>query len=256
MNRIDQLFSKKKDHILNVYCTAGFPALHDTRRVMKALQAHGADMIELGIPFSDPLADGPVIQQSSKQALDNGMTLKLLFEQLKDFRDEIHLPVLLMGYLNVVMQYGAEKFVQDCVQTGIDGVILPDLPADEYKTVYEPLFKKHGLHAVFLITPETSEERVRVIDAASSGFLYMVSSSSTTGRNKDISMQENYFKRIHQMQLKNPTLVGFGIRDHDSFEQACKYTNGAIIGTAYIQALQSGDDVDMATKKFIERIIT
>ncbi|HEY6083366.1 MAG TPA: tryptophan synthase subunit alpha [Chitinophagaceae bacterium] len=256
MNRIDRLFAEKKDHILNIYCTAGFPELGDTREVVSALQAQGADMIEIGIPFSDPLADGPVIQQSGKQALENGMTLNVLFEQLKDLRPEIRLPVLLMGYLNVILQYGVERFVESCAAAGIDGVILPDLPPDEYKAVYEPLFKKHNIHFIFLITPETTEERIRMIDRISSGFIYMVSSSSTTGKSKDLSAQEDYFKRIHRMQLRNPALVGFGIHDHESFELACKYANGAIIGSAYIKALQSAGEVAQATGKFIQTIIS
>ncbi len=256
MNRIDRLFAEKKDHILNIYCTAGFPAPGDTRKVLSALQAHGADMIEIGIPFSDPLADGPVIQQSGKQALENGMTLTLLFEQLKGFRADIHLPLLLMGYLNVILQYGVERFVESCAATGIDGVILPDLPPDEYKAIYEPLFKKHNIHFIFLITPETTEERVRMIDRISSGFIYLVSSSSTTGKAKDLSAQEDYFKRIRGMQLKNPALVGFGIRDQESFELACKYASGAIIGSAYIKALQSAGEVDQATRKFIQTIVS
>jgi tryptophan synthase alpha chain len=254
MNRIDKLFSEKKDHILNIYCTAGFPALGDTRKVLSALQHAGADMIELGIPFSDPLADGPVIQQSSKRALENGMSLKLLFGQLKDFRKEIHLPVLLMGYLNVIMQYGAEQFVQSCAEVGIDGIILPDLPLDEFKNGYASLFKKHNIHFIFLITPETNDTRIRQLDEASSGFIYMVSSSSTTGKNKSLTTQEGYFKRIHDMQLKNPALVGFGIHDHTSFEEACKYNNGAIIGTAYIKALEETGNIEAATQTFIDKI--
>lgn len=255
MNRIDKLFKEKKNNILNIYCTAGYPRLDDTRTVMKALQDNGADMIELGIPFSDPLADGPVIQQSSKQALDNGMTLKKLFEQLAGFRIEIHLPVILMGYLNPVMQFGVENFLQKCSEVGVDGVILPDLPAIEFEEQYQALFKKYGLHMIFLITPETSPDRIRKIDTLSNGFLYMVSASSTTGKNKDLSSQNGYFQRVQMMGLRNPTLVGFGIHDHTSFMNACQYSQGAIIGSAYIRALNEGKDVANATKSFLNKIL-
>jgi tryptophan synthase alpha chain len=254
MNRIDQLFASKQTGILNIYCTAGFPALEDTLPVMTALQAHGADMIELGMPFSDPLADGPVIQDSSTRALQNGMSLKKLFAQLKDFRKNIHVPVILMGYLNPVMQFGIEQFLQQCAATGVDGLILPDLPMQEYEQEYRPLFEKYGLHLIFLVTPETSEARIRQIDALSKGFVYAVSSSSTTGKDKDMKGQQAYFERLKALQLKNPVLIGFGIKDKPTFDAACAYSNGAIIGTAFIRAVENTKDLDGTIKQFIQSV--
>jgi len=254
MNRIDQLFASKQTGILNIYCTAGFPALEDTLPVMTALQAHGADMIELGMPFSDPLADGPVIQDSSTRALQNGMSLKKLFTQLKDFRKNIHVPVILMGYLNPVMQFGIEQFLQQCAATGVDGLILPDLPMQEYEQEYRPLFEKYGLHLIFLVTPETSEARIRQIDALSNGFVYAVSSSSTTGKDKDMKGQQAYFERLKALQLKNPVLIGFGIKDKPTFDAACAYSNGAIIGTAFIKAVENAKDLDGTIKQFIQSV--
>jgi len=256
MNRIDSLFAQKKEKILTIYFTAGFPKLHDTRRILLALQQAGADMVEIGIPFSDPLADGPVIQQSSKQALDNGMSLRLLFEQLHDIRKEVHLPLILFGYLNVVLQFGLERFFEKCAETGIDGLILPDLPLDEFKQDMEPLCKSTGIHFSFLITPETSDARIRQLDEASSGFLYVVSSSSTTGKKKDLTSLQPYFQRIEAMQLKNPFLVGFGIHDHESFLQACRHSRGAVIGSAYIRTLQQAADIEQATKDFVQQILS
>ena len=254
MNRIDQLFASKQTGILNIYCTAGFPALEDTLPVMTALQAHGADMIELGMPFSDPLADGPVIQDSSTRALQNGMSLKKLFTQLKDFRKNIHVPVILMGYLNPVMRFGIEQFLQQCAATGVDGLILPDLPMQEYEQEYRPLFEKYGLHLIFLVTPETSEARIRQIDALSKGFVYAVSSSSTTGKDKDMKGQQAYFERLKALQLKNPVLIGFGIKDKPTFDAACAYSNGAIIGTAFIKAVENTKDLDGTIKQFIQSV--
>jgi len=254
MNRIDQLFASKQTGILNIYCTAGFPALEDTLPVMTALQAHGADMIELGMPFSDPLADGPVIQDSSTRALQNGMSLKKLFTQLKDFRKNIHVPVILMGYLNPVMQFGIEQFLQQCAATGVDGLILPDLPMQEYEQEYRPLFEKYGLHLIFLVTPETSEARIRQIDDLSKGFVYAVSSSSTTGKDKDMKGQQAYFERLKALQLKNPVLIGFGIKDKPTFDAACAYSNGAIIGTAFIKAVENAKDLDGTIKQFIQSV--
>lgn len=254
MNRIDKLFANKREGILNIYCTAGFPALEDTLPVMTALQASGADMIELGMPFSDPLADGPVIQDSSTRALKNGMSLKKLFDQLKGFRKNIHLPVILMGYLNPVLQFGIEAFLQKCADTGVDGIILPDLPMAEYDREYKPLFEKYGLHLIFLVTPETSETRLREIDTRSRGFVYAVSSSSTTGKDKDMKEQLAYFEKLKALQLKNPVLIGFGIKDKSTFDTACTYSNGAIIGTAFIKAIEQAKDIDGTVKQFIQSV--
>lgn len=255
MSRIKKLFQKKTHGVLNVYCTAGYPRLDSTLIVMKALQDCGTDLIELGMPYSDPLADGPVIQASGTMALENGMSIAVLFEQLAGFRNDISIPVILMGYMNPVLQYGFEKFCADAAGIGIDGLILPDLPEYEFETEYGAIIKKHGLDFIFLVTPETSEERVRKLDELSSGFLYAVSSSATTGKDKDFNAVEKYLQRLQSMQLKNPVLVGFGIKDKETFQSACKYANGAIIGTAFIQALKEGTDVNVITKKFLNNII-
>ena len=255
MTRIEELFKRKQHKVLNVYCTAGFPKLNSTLEVMTALQNHGADLIELGMPYSDPLADGEVIQQSGAVALQNGMTISILFEQLQAMRSAIHVPVILMGYMNPVIQYGFENFCAKAAEVGIDGLILPDLPMYEFESEYGAIIKKHQLNLIFLVTPETREDRLRKIDELSSGFLYAVSSSSTTGNNKDINEQEAYFQKLQQMNLKNRILVGFGIKDRSTFETASKYTSGAIIGSAYIKALSNGQDVDTATKAFLQTII-
>jgi tryptophan synthase alpha chain len=254
MSRIGELFKKKGTKVLSVYCTAGFPALDSTLPVMQALQDNGADLIELGMPYSDPLADGPVIQASSTKALENGMTLALLLEQLSAMRQSIHIPVLMMGYMNPILQYGFDRFCEAAARTGIDGLILPDLPIYEFETEYGAVMRKHGLDFVFLVTPETSPERIRKVDGLSTGFLYAVSSSSTTGKDKDMGSQESYFERLIQMKLRNPVLVGFGIRDRASFEAACRHANGAIIGTAYIKALDQAKNIGEATKKFLSGI--
>jgi tryptophan synthase alpha chain len=254
MSRISELFEKKSKEVLNMYCTAGYPRLDSTLEVMQALQDHGVDLIELGMPYSDPLADGPVIQASGTKALENGMTLATLFEQLKGLRPAIRVPVLLMGYMNPVLQYGFERFCADAAAVGVDGLILPDLPIYEFESEYGALIHKHGLDFVFLVTPETSDERVRKVDALSSGFLYAVSSSSTTGKDKKLDDQQTYFKRLNELGLKNPVLVGFGIRDRQTFLDACRHTNGVIIGTAYIKALDGGPDIDAATRTFIHSI--
>jgi tryptophan synthase alpha chain len=255
MNRLDKLFAAKKTNVLNMYCTAGYPQLQSTTEVIAALQNSGADIIELGMPYSDPLADGEVIQQSSAVALQNGMTIEVLFEQLKDIRSTIHLPIILMGYMNPILQFGLEKFCATAKAVGIDGVILPDLPMYEFETMYKPIFDKNDLKFVFLVTPETSEERIKKIDSLCSGFLYAVSSSSTTGKNKAIQGQEDYFKKLQQLNLKNPILVGFGIKDKATFASACKYTNGAIIGSAYIKALENTNNVNQTTKDFVNSIL-
>jgi len=256
MSRLQALFKRKSSRILNVYCTAGFPHAASTLVVMQALQDAGADIIELGMPYSDPLADGPVIQQSGGVALQNGMTIAKLFADLKDFRQQITIPVILMGYLNPVLQYGFERFCRDAAAAGVDGLILPDLPEYEYETIYGPVMKAHGLDMIFLVTPETSEERVRRLDGLSSGFLYAVSSSSTTGSGKQMDSVEEYLIRLKGYGLRNPVLVGFGIRDRATFDAACRHANGAIIGTAYIQQLSHADDISLTTRQFLEDILT
>ena len=255
MSRFKNIFQNKSQRVLNVYCTAGFPNLDSTLNVMKALQNNGADIIELGMPYSDPLADGAVIQASSSKALANGMSIETLFNQLKDFRKEITLPVVLMGYMNPVLQYGFEKFCEDAALVGIDGLILPDLPEYEFETEYGAIIKKYGLDFSFLVTPETSEERVRKLDSLTSGFLYAVSSSATTGSNTNFDVVEKYLQRLQSYQLKNPVLVGFGIKDKQTFEAASKYANGAIIGSAYIKALEGSTNVEQTTKDFLSSII-
>lgn len=255
MSRIESLFSRKKERVLNVYCTAGFPTLESTIPVMISLQANGADLIELGMPYSDPLADGPVIQASSAIALQNGMTISKLFEQLKEFRTQVQVPVILMGYLNPLLQYGFERFCAKAAEVGIDGLIIPDIPMFEYEKEYASVVKTYGLDFIFLVTPETSEERIKKLDELSSGFLYAVSSSSITGSDKDFTPVENYLKRLHSMKLKNPVLVGFGIKDQRTFDGACKYANGAIIGSAYIKAIENSNDIGKTTKEFIDRVI-
>jgi tryptophan synthase alpha chain len=254
MSRNKNLFKKKSNSVLNVYCTAGYPQLNSTIEVMKALQQNGADIIELGMPYSDPLADGPVIQQSSSVALANGMTISKLFEQLKDFRKEISVPVVLMGYMNPVLQYGFQKFCADAATVGIDGLILPDLPEHEFETEYGAIIKKHGLDFVFLVTPETSEERIKKLDSLSTGFLYAVSSSSTTGSDKNMTDVKTYLQKLKGLKLKNPVLVGFGIKDKSTFKTACENANGAIIGTAYIKALSEPGNIADITRKFLETV--
>lgn len=238
MNRITRLFEEKTGGILSIYFTAGFPNLNDTLPVLKALQVGGVDLVEIGMPFSDPVADGETIQQSNQQALDNGMTLAVLFEQLKALRETIALPVLLMGYINPVLQYGVEAFCRKCQEVGVDGLILPDLPLEVYAGEYKSIFDRYGLLNVFLITPQTSEARIRRIDELTKGFIYMVSSASVTGTKSGISdTQEAYFKRVSRMNLKNPKLIGFGISDHDTFQKAIRHADGAIIGSAFVKLL-------------------
>lgn len=255
MSRLQNLFAHKKNRVLNVYCTAGYPKLDSTIPVMQALEANGADIIELGMPYSDPLADGPVIQASGNIALANGMTIKLLFEQLKDLRKTVKVPVILMGYMNPVLQYGLEKFCADAAAVGVDGLILPDLPEFEFESAYGAIIKKYGLDFIFLVTPETSEERLKKLDALSTGFLYAVSSSATTGSEQDFSAVEKYLHRLQDMHLQNPVLVGFGIKDKATFESAAKYSNGAIIGTAFIKALENTNDIPQTVKQFLTGVI-
>jgi tryptophan synthase alpha chain len=255
MNRINKCLLKKKKNILSIYFTAGFPVLNDTLRIIKALEKHGADMIEIGMPFSDPVADGPVIQKSSKKALENGMSLEILFEQLKDLRDLTDMPVILMGYLNPVYKMGMEKFLEKCSEVQIDGVILPDLPAEVYEKEYLELFRDREIHNILLITPQTPHERIIKLSNLSDGFLYMVSSYSTTGVVDGFGdRQIEYFKRIKSMELPTPALIGFGISDHKTFDIAGKYAAGAIIGTAFIKAIVQEGSMDEKVKNFIKKI--
>ncbi len=237
MNRIQEKLNQNHK-LLSIYFTAGYPKLHDTVEILQQLEQNGVDMVEIGLPFSDPLADGPTIQASSQTALKNGMTTELLFGQLKDIRKTVSIPLIIMGYFNPVLQFGVEKFCAKCAEIGIDGLILPDLPLAEYEENYAEIFRKYNLINIFLITPQTSEARVRQIDAASDGFIYMVSSASVTGSSSGFGTgQEAYFKRVASLQLKNPLVVGFGINNNDTFQQATKHTAGAIIGSAFIKML-------------------
>lgn len=237
MNRINQKLNSE-EKLLSIYFTAGYPALNDTVKIIQDLEKNGVDMIEIGLPFSDPLADGPTIQESSTAALKNGMTTEVLFNQLKDIRKTVSIPLIVMGYFNPMLQYGVEAFCKKCYDIGIDGIIMPDLPLDVYQAEYESIFKKYGLINVFLITPQTSNERIQQIDAASDGFIYMVSSASVTGSKSGFgNEQERYFERIAEMELDNLQIVGFGIKDSETFQAATKNAKGAIIGSAFIKHL-------------------
>ena len=239
MNRINQKLAEDKK-LLSIYFTAGYPNVDDTVSIIENLEKSGVDMIEIGLPFSDPLADGPTIQASSTQALKNGMTSELLFEQLKDIRKSVNIPLIIMGYFNPMFQYGIEAFCKKCEEVGIDGLIIPDLPVDVYHSDYKSIFEKYGLINVLLITPQTSEERIRYIDSVSNGFIYMVSSASVTGGNSGFGdEQTNYFKRIADMKLSNPQIVGFGISNNETFTQATQYGKGAIIGSAFIKYISN-----------------
>jgi tryptophan synthase alpha chain len=254
-NRITELFSKKKGNFLNVYYTAGYPKLTDTIEIAKALEKGGADLIEIGIPFSDPVADGPTIQASNKIAIDNGMNVPLLLEQVKAIRKDVQIPVILMGYLNPVMQYGIERFVKDASAAGVDGLILPDMPIYVYEEEYKDLFHQHNLSNTFLISPTTSDERIRKIDAATHGFIYAVSSSSITGAKGEFSnVQEDYFKRLQALKLNNPFMIGFGISNHESFKKAASYSAGAIVGSAFITFLGQSTDFDKDISEFVKSL--
>jgi tryptophan synthase alpha chain len=239
MNRIqNKLLENKK--ILSIYFSAGFPNLNDTKSLIESLAENSVDMIEIGLPFSDPLADGPTIQASSTQALKNGMTTEILFDQINDIREKVHIPLIIMGYFNPILQFGVDNFLKKCQETGIDGLIIPDLPLEIYLSEYKQLFENYRIAMIFLVTPQTSEDRIRLIDANSNSFIYLVSSSSVTG-GKD-SFDDNqlaYFERIAAMNLKNPQIVGFGISNKTTFEQATKHQKGAIIGSSFIQFIAS-----------------
>ncbi len=255
MNRIDRLFQSNKSGILSVYITAGYPGLHDTVEVIQELAKNGVDMIEIGMPFSDPLADGPLLQVCNQQALENGMTLNLLFEQLGYIRETVDIPLLLMGYLNPVLNYGLEKFCKKARYIDIDGVILPDLPVREYTLNYHNHFRENNLHMIFLISPQTSEERIREIDKLGRGFIYMVSSASTTGVKSGFQPEQaKYFERINAMDLKLPQLIGFGISNRETYKQASKYASGAIIGSAFMRSLMGDGSIPDKVRSFVNQI--
>lgn len=256
MNRLTTLFQSKTSNLLNIYFTAGYPNLHDTGTIIRSLAAAGADLIEIGMPYSDPMADGETIQQSSMRALANGMTLATLFRQVTEVRRDTQVPLVLMGYYNQVMQYGPERFVREAKTAGVDGLILPDLPVFEYQQEFRAIAEAHDMQVTFLITPQTSDARIREIGELSTGFLYIVSSSSITGNSSGITeAQKDYFARIQSFDLQQPKLIGFGISDAQSFRTACEYANGAIIGSAFIRALTAGDDVAKTTTAFVESIL-
>jgi tryptophan synthase alpha chain len=254
-NRITDLFNEKKENILSVFYTAGFPTLNDTIAIAECLEQAGADIIEIGIPFSDPVADGPTIQESNKIALDNGMNLHLLIDQVAAIRKKVKLPIILMGYLNPVMQYGIEKFCKDASTAGVDGLILPDMPMEEYLSEYKALFETYGLSNTFLVSPTTSEQRIRRIDAATNGFIYAVSASSTTGAKGEFSKdQMSYFEKLKSMKLVNPFLIGFGISNHDTFSTASSFGAGAIVGSAFINLIRNSSDFEKDIVGFVKSL--
>jgi tryptophan synthase alpha chain len=247
MNRLNKLFESKKDNLLSIYFTAGYPALNTTVAIAETLEKAGVDFLEIGFPYSDPVADGPTIQHSSEKALENGMNLNQLFEELKDLRQRVSIPILLMGYFNPMMQYGVERFCKKAAEVGVDGVIVPDLPMYEYENMYSKYFTDNGLSNIFLVTPQTSEERIRKIDDLSNSFIYLLSSSSITGKNLEVSNSiEDYYKRVKAMELKNPAIIGFGISNTETFNKACEYARGAIVGSAFVKFL--------GTENYLERI--
>jgi len=255
MTRLKKLFDAKSSKVLNVYCTAGYPTLGSTLPIIAALENNGADLVEIGMPYSDPLADGPVIQESGAKAIENGMSIEVLFDQLKSLRTTCNIPVVLMGYMNPVLQYGFEKFCTAAAAVGVDGLILPDMPAYEFEANYGAIVKKYGLDFIFLVTPETPTERIQYLDSLSSGFLYAVSASATTGSALIFGAVDAYLQKLQQMHLKNPILVGFGVKDAASFELATRHTAGAIIGSAYIKALENSTDVTATTAQFLSSVI-
>ena len=259
-NRITDLFARKGERLLNVYFTAGFPQLNDTRTVLHGLQQAGVDLVEIGMPYSDPVADGETIQQSNGVALSNGMSLRVLFEQLAGCRqerssDSVDVPILLMGYINPVLQFGVEAFCQKCQEVGVDGVILPDLPFDLFVDEYKAIFDHYGILNIFLITPQTTDERIRFIDEVSDGFIYMVSSASITGSVSGISEpMRAYFRRVQAMNLRNPRLIGFGINNTETFDKASEFANGAIVGSAFIRHLEESGTSAAGIRAFVEQI--
>ena len=256
MNRINQLFETKRENILSIYFCAGDPTADGTADVIRTLQQKGVDMLEIGIPFSDPMADGPVIQDAATRALRGGMTLRRLFAQLRDIRRDVHIPLLLMGYLNPIMQYGFEAFCRSCRECGIDGAIIPDLPFKDYMEEYRPIARRYGVHLIMLITPETSEERIRQIDEHTDGFIYMVSSAAITGAQRDFNEQKQaYFRRIEAMHLRNPRMIGFGISNRQTFEAAAAHAAGCIIGSKFVSLLaEEKGDADRAADRLLDAL--
>ena len=255
MNRINKLFEEKEEKILSIYFCAGHPTLDSTTDTIKNLSGNGIDMIEIGIPFSDPMADGPVIQMASSKSLNNGMTLRLLFDQLKDIRKEVDIPLLLMGYLNPIMHYGFESFCKSCSDVGIDGMIIPDLPFKDYQEEYKPIADRYNLRIIMLVTPDTSDERIRFIDSHTDGFIYMVSSASTTGAQKEFGDDKQmYFKRLNSMNLKNPRMIGFGISNRQTLESAQENASGAIIGSKFVSLLDETGSSESAIQKLFEAL--
>lgn len=249
MNKIDQLLNKKQDNLLSVYFTAGFPTLNKTAGIIDELEEAGADLIEIGIPFSDPIADGPVIQYSNNVAIENGITLELIFDQLKDVKQAGKVPKILMGYFNPVLKFGVQRFCEQCADVGVDGIIIPDLPLLEYQHHYQKIFEQFGIHFIFLVSPQTSEERLKEIEKLSTAFIYAVSTNSTTGGAVDFDMQSEYFNFL-KTNINKPFLIGFGVNNKKSFKKACSFANGAIIGSAFIKALSEKKDI----KDFIQQI--
>lgn len=239
---------------LNIYFTAGIPKLEDTGTIATLIQESGADMMEIGIPYSDPVADGPVIQDAHSLALKNGMSIKKLFEQLGEIKDSVKIPKILMGYLNPVLQFGFDNFCQKCAEVGVSGLIIPDLPTIEFENKYGEILKKHNLNFTFLVTPETSEERIKYLDSLSSGFLYAVSSSSTTGKENAILKNENYLDRLASLDLKNPVFIGFGIKNQSDFENVTEKAQGGIIGTAFVKILLENQDWESKAESFIRSV--
>lgn len=253
MNRITEKLQENKK-LLSIYFTAGYPKIDDTVSIIETLEKSGVDMIEIGLPFSDPLADGPTIQESSTKALQNGMTSEILFSQLKNIRESVKIPLLIMGYFNPMLQYGVEAFCKKCAEIGIDGLIIPDLPVDVYHENYKKIFEKYKLINVLLITPQTSDERIRFIDSISDGFIYMVSSASTTGAKINFGdAQSSYFERISKMNLKVPQIVGFGISNKETFQAATKQAKGAIVGSAFVKFITDNSIAEIP--KFIQSIL-
>lgn len=255
MNRINKLFENRKKKILSVYFTAGYPELNDTLSIIRELDKSGVDMIEIGMPFSDPVADGPVIQRSSEQALRNGMTLNLLFEQLSALRKITDIPLILMGYFNPVFRFGIEKFLEKCRETGIDGTIIPDLPVEEFKESYESLFTKYNILNIFLVSPQTPVERILWLDSISTGFLYIVSTTATTGGTNSFDRTHlDYFRKVNDLKLKTPGLIGFGISDKTTYDQACEFSSGVIIGSAFIRVLDEKDSLPEKIHRFVNEL--